>query len=41
MRRGEEGDFGPGSAGPSKPTSEAGSDSKENGRSKEKYVPDS
>ncbi|KAK4225917.1 hypothetical protein QBC38DRAFT_250697 [Podospora fimiseda] len=29
MRRGEDGEFGPGSAGPSKPTSEAGSDSKD------------
>jgi hypothetical protein len=29
MRRGEDGEFGPASAGPSKPTSEAGSDSKE------------
>lgn len=29
MRRGEDGEFGTGSAGPSKPTSEAGSDSKD------------
>lgn len=29
MRRGEDGEFAPVSAGPSKPTSEAGSDSKE------------
>lgn len=29
MRRGEEGEYGPGSAAPSKPTSEAGSDSKD------------
>ena len=29
MRRGEDGEFGPYSAGPSKPTSEAGSDSKD------------
>ncbi|KAK4104053.1 hypothetical protein N658DRAFT_504853 [Parathielavia hyrcaniae] len=29
MRRGEDGEFGPASAGPSKPTSEAGSDSKD------------
>ncbi|KAK4168891.1 hypothetical protein QBC43DRAFT_284141 [Cladorrhinum sp. PSN259] len=29
MRRGEDGEFGSGSAGPSKPTSEAGSDSKD------------
>ncbi|KAL1874891.1 hypothetical protein Daus18300_003432 [Diaporthe australafricana] len=36
MRRGEEGEFGPGSAGPSKPTSESGSDSKEKQAAKEK-----
>lgn len=29
MRRGEEGEFGPGSGGPSKTTSEAGSDGKD------------
>jgi hypothetical protein len=37
MRRGEDGEFGPGSAGPSKPTSETGSDSKDK-VSKEKCV---
>jgi hypothetical protein len=37
MRRGEDGEFGPGSAGPSKPTSETGSDSKDK-VSKEKWV---
>lgn len=36
MRRGEDGEFGPGSAGASKATSEAGSDS--NKVAKEKYV---
>lgn len=36
MRRGEEGEFGPGSAGPSKPTSETGSDSKDKQSAKEK-----
>jgi hypothetical protein len=39
MRRGEEGEFASGSAGPSKPTSEDGSDSKDKGAvPKEKYV---
>lgn len=37
MRRGEIGDFGPGSSGPSKPTSEVGSDGKDKaGSGKEK-----
>ncbi|KKY35178.1 putative r3h domain protein [Diaporthe ampelina] len=36
MRRGEEGEFGPGSAGPSKPSSETGSDSKDKQAAKEK-----
>ena len=35
MRRGEDGEFGPGSSGPSKPTSEVGSDGKDK-NSKEK-----
>jgi hypothetical protein len=39
MRRGEEGELGTLSAGPSKPTSEDGSDSKEKAvAAKEKYV---
>ena len=38
MRRGEDGEFASGSAGPSKPTSEDGSDGKDKNMPKEKYV---